>query len=260
MIRIVDFGYEHAAVPIENARVIMIFASGCPVADVGRTQGPGAVLDASRHIELFEMQLGDSPMAPGVASLLVEDPEAITPSLQLCRDSLQAGRFPVTVSADRSMTGTCCDCPTVALFGKVGRPEMDEFAVFARHPAVLAGVRAATGSAFQSVPATVSILTAHALKKSRELFVQALGTLDAPVHLCIDIDVLAPGVARNDRSLEPGGLDWYDLIALLDLTAAGPGIRSIDITGTRTVMPRSPAAVLCAQLALRACAMAGAHG
>jgi len=162
------------------------------------------------------------------------------------------GMFPVVIGDDRRVTDLGCRDPLVALWGKVGRIEADEAAILSRsNPAILAGVRAATANAFQAIPGNVTILTATALAQRKELFKDALARIESPAHLSIDFDVLAPAVAQTSRSLEPGGLGWYDLMDLIELVFEGPGVAAVDLVGTGLVAPRTPAALLGSQIILR---------
>ncbi len=67
----------------------------------------------------------------------------------------------------------------------------------------------------------------------------------------LDLDVLAPSVAQTSRSLEPGGLGWYDLMELIEMVFMGPGVAAADLVGTGTVNPRSPSALLGSQVLLK---------
>ena len=168
----------------------------------------------------------------------------------------EKGAFPVVIGEDRRVTEICCSRPLVALWGKIGRDEVDEYTIFNEHPAVLAGVRAATSSAFQIIPSEVTIITAHAINSNERMLRDALGLMTAPVHLSIDFDVLTPGVVQCPRSLEPGGLSWYDMMDLTEMVFHGPGVRSVDLVGTADIAPKSTAALIGAELLIRLAALA----
>ena len=156
------------------------------------------------------------------------------------------------------LTSTISDFPVIALWGKTGRSEADESLAF-KLPGIIAGVRSSSATAFASLNGPIVILPARSLKHDKKLMTKVLKEINTPVHLSIDVDVLSPATLQNSRSIEPGGLDWYDLTEFMDIVSTGPGIASIDITGTKSIKPGTPAAVLTAQLVLRATSLFNIH-
>jgi arginase family enzyme len=71
--------------------------------------------------------------------------------------------------------------------------------------------------------------------------------------------VLAPGVAQAPRAAEPGGLGWYALVDLIEAAFGGPGVATADLVGCKEVQPRSPAALLAAQILIKMAGLFGAH-
>jgi len=247
----IDFGYTDTGASWTDAYLALLFACRGDPGDVGRASGPMAIADASRFVELFEMQVGLSPLDIGTYAEVVGGENPVDQAAERAVEARARGMFPVIIGDDRRVTEKYCSDPLVSLWGKVGRIEIDESSLLSKHPAVLAGVRAATNNAFQAIPQNVTILTARALSEQREMLIEALATISDPVHLSIDLDVLSPAVAQTTRSLEPGGLSWYDLMDVLELVFNGPGVAAADLVGTGSVSPRSPAALLGSQILLR---------
>lgn len=247
----IDFGYSNTSATWGDACLALLFACHGEAADVGRAAGPLAVADASRFVELFEMQVGLSPLEAGTYAEVVGGEDPVETAVARAFEARQRGMFPIVIGDDRRVTERHAAGPLVALWGKVGRIEADETALLGRAPSVLAGVRAATNSAFQSIPQNTTIVTARALAEQPELFGEALAGLAGPVHLSIDLDVLAPAAAQTFRSLEPGGLGWYGLMDAIEMVFRGPGVAAADLVGTAPVAPRTPAALLGSQILLR---------
>jgi len=248
----IDFGYSDTTASWNDAYLALLFAATADASEIGKASGPLAIADASRFVELFECQIGLSPLGVGTYAEAVggEDPSA--KAVERAAEARARGMFPVVIGDDRRVTDLGCRDPLVALWGKVGRIEVDEAAILSRsNTAILAGVRAATANAFQAIPGNVTILTASALAQHKEFFKEALSRITDPVHLSIDFDVLAPAVAQTSRSLEPGGLAWYDLMDLIEIVFDGPGVAAVDLVGTAHVGPRTPAALLGSQVLLR---------
>jgi agmatinase len=247
----IDFGFDGPGASWTDAYLALLFACRGEAADLGRAPGPLAVADASRFIELFEMQVGLSPLDIGTYAEAVGGDDPVVAAAARAAEARVRGMFPIVIGDDRRATELHCAEPLVALWGKVGRIEADETALLERQPSILAGVRAAASNAFQAIPQTTTIVTARALAEQRESFGEALSRFRDPVHLSIDLDVLAPAVAQTSRSLEPGGLSWYGLMDAIEMVFRGPGVVAADLVGTAPVAPRTPAALLGSQILLR---------
>jgi arginase family enzyme len=252
MALIIDFGYSDTTASWNDAYLALLFAAKADPSEIGKASGPLAIADASRFVELFECQIGLSPLGVGTYAEAVGGDNPAVKAIERAAEARARGMFPIVIGDDRRITDLGCRDPLVALWGKVGRIEVDETAILSRsNPSILAGVRAATANAFQAIPGNVTILTASALAQHKEFFKEALSRVSTPVHLSIDFDVLAPAVAQTGRSLEPGGLGWYDLMDLIELVFEGPGVAAVDLVGTALVGPRTPAALLGSQILLR---------
>jgi hypothetical protein len=249
---IIDFGYSDTSASWNDAYLALLFAAKEDPREIGKAPGPLAIADASRFVELFECQVGMSPLGIGTYAEAAGGADAAAQAVKRAAEARARGMFPVVIGDDRRVTDLGCRDPLVALWGKVGRIEVDETAILARsNPAILAGVRAATANAFQAIPGNVTILTSSILAQHKGAFKDALARISDPVHLSIDLDVLSPAVAQTSRSLEPGGLAWYDLMDLIEMVFEGPGVAAVDLVGTALVAPRTPAALLGSQILLR---------
>jgi agmatinase len=246
-----DFGFEQKGAPWDKAKLALFFACQGKVEDIGNKPGPLAVADGSRFVELFEMQVGVSPLDVGTYAEIVGGIDPLTLAIQRAGAARAKGMLPVIVAEDRRATKGSGEAALVALWGKVGRKEADETAILSGRSTILAGVRAATSHAFQTIPGNVTIITARGMGGEQQMFRQALDTCLEPVHLSIDLDVLAPSAAQTPRSIEPGGLSWYDLMDALELVFAGPGVLAVDLVGTAQVSPRTPASLSSAQILLK---------
>ena len=247
----IDFGFDNTSASWNEAYLALLFACKGDPGDIGRAPGPLAVADASRFVELFEMQVGTSPLEVGTYSEVVGGDNPIERAVARAEEARSRGMFPIIVGEDRRVTEAYCRDPLVALWGKVGRIEADEQSLFSKVPSVLVGVRSATNQAFQTIPPQVTILTARAVSEQADILPQALGRIGDPVHLSIDLDALAPAVAQTPRSMEPGGLTWYALMDAIQAVFEGPGLASAELVGTATIGPRSPAALLASQILLK---------
>jgi arginase family enzyme len=253
-----DFGFEAPGASWNDAIVAVFFASNASTEDLATIPGPTAIADTSRYIELFEMQVGLTAQELGIYAEIVGGEDPILQAAKRASEARARGKIPFLVGANRRITEHACRNPLVALWGKVGRPESNEAALLNARETVLAGVRSATSSAFQSLTGNIAIITSKVFSMDHDVLKNALGGITGPAHLSVDLDVLAPGVVQNDRSIEPGGFSWYDLTDALEIVIEGPGIAAVDITGTEAVRPRSPAGCIGAQIILKIAGMLAA--
>jgi agmatinase len=238
--------------------IAFLFACLGEKSDLGESSGPLAIAHASQYVEYFEMQIGISPLEMGVHSRVLGSPSLSGTVWDTFTSADSDNALPIVVGEDRRITEQCCGPPLVALWGKMGREEADEFAILNANATVLAGVRAASSNAFKTLPGEVTIISSHALRGEKTILEQALGELNDPVHLSIDFDVLSPGVAQTERSVEPGGLSWYDVMDIVDMVFQNPGLASVDLVGTKQIMPKSTPALIGAQILMHLAGLAAA--
>ena len=255
-----DFGFEAPTTPYDKASMVMLFESTATRETLSKMPGAAAVADTSRFVELFEMQVGLTPYAAGLAAEIVGGIDSAQSVVKRARQVVADDKIPIIIGETRAVTGLFCEANLVAFWGKLGREECNESKLVKHREALLAGVRAATNAAFKSLTGDVILLTASNLIKTPDTLGTALARMAGPVHFSVDLDVLAPGEALNDRAIEPGGLSWYDLTAAVDAVFKELRVESVEITGTQRLAPRSPAAYLAAELALKlASLLAGRH-
>ncbi|MDD5309226.1 MAG: arginase family protein [Deltaproteobacteria bacterium] len=255
----IDFGFETPGAPFERASLALFFASSCGPGELGRVPGAAAVADGSRYVELFEAQVGLSPLDIGAYAEVVGGADPALGAALRADEAIARGVFPIIAADDRRATAGSCRGPLVALWGTVGRTETDEAAIFEDRTSILAGVRAASARAFKAIPGSVAIIPARGLLERHDAFRTAMACIEGKVHLSIDLDVLAPAVAQAPRSVEPGGLSWYELMDAVEMVFEGPGVAAADLVGLAGVAPRSPAALLGAQILLKLAGLVAAR-
>jgi hypothetical protein len=255
----IDFGFENPGAPLEAASIALFFASGCRPEEFGHVPGAAAVADGSRYVELFEAQVGLSPLDLGTYAEVVGGADPALEAALRADEAIARGVFTIIAADDRRATASSCRGPLVALWGTVGRTETDEAAIFAGRTSILAGVRAASAQAFKAIPGSVAIIPARSFSERHDAFKTAMSCIEGPVHLSIDLDVLAPAVAQAPRSVEPGGLSWYDLMDAVEMAFEGPGVAAADLVGLAGIAPRSPAALIGAQIILKLAGLVAAR-
>ncbi len=203
----------------------------------GAARGPRAIIDASAHMELYDIETDSEPYRVGLATdRAVEErssPEAMVEAVRRrVASHLEAGRLPVVVGGEHSVTvGAAFACadrhPGLTVLQLDAHADLrreyqgsrfSHACVMARLkercPAVQVGIRSMDVSEKPYLdPARVffaekSRLDPHWPDRAVEL-------LAAEVYLTVDLDVLDPGVMPATGTPEPGGLGWYEVLELL---------------------------------------------
>lgn len=207
----------------------------------GARRGPLAILEASPQLELYDEELQTEPYRVGIATLppleVVLDPEAMTRRVeQAVSLVIQSEKFPVVLGGDHSITVGAVRA-LMARYGALSVLQLDahsdlrdeyqgsrfSHACVARRvvetgcPLVQLGVRSLTreDADFLRKQEAITTVYAHELSQDPGRAVEALERLRNPVYISVDLDVLDPGVMPAVGTPEPGGLSWYQVLAVL---------------------------------------------
>jgi agmatinase len=229
--------------PPEEARVVVI-----PVAyDLTTTYAPGArfgpraLLSASTNMELFDEELGYSPIDVGVHTMGIIEQIASGPDAMVARvaetisEVLRDGRFPILVGGEHSLT-----IGAVRALKETGRKvtilQFDAHAdlrqeyqgsryshacVMARaretFPCVQIGIRSMSEPEHRWIrESRLPLFTARRVHEERQAVVQEiLPLLGDDLYLTIDLDVLDPSILPSTGTPEPGGLSWEEILWLI---------------------------------------------
>ena len=207
----------------------------------GARRGPLAILEASPQLELYDEELQREPYRVGVATLppldVVIEPEAMLRRVERAVSLiLQAGKFPIALGGDHSLTLGVVRA-LVERYGPLSVLQLDahpdlreeyqgsrlSHACVARRLVELGcslvqlGIRSLTREDAEFISKNEAITTVYAqeLHSNPERAAEALGRLRSPVYISVDLDVLDPGAMPAVGTPEPGGLGWYEVLAIL---------------------------------------------
>ncbi len=230
----------------------------------GTAAGPGAILEASRYIELYDQELDGEPWASGIATL---------PQLQLTgagageamaelRDAydrvLEAAgdRFVLMLGGEHSLSGPPMQAWLDRLAGDgVGRglsvlqidahtdlrPEYEGTShshaavmhrVHDRVDALVAvGIRALTSEEVALVRGrdNLHVFYADHIHDSESWIDDAVDRLGPDVYISLDVDAFDPSLVPSTGTPEPGGLQWYPVLKLLRRVFAEKTVHAADI-------------------------------
>jgi agmatinase len=207
----------------------------------GADRAPEAILEASHHIELYDVVTGVEPCSWGIATLdpIVCDgpPEELADLVDTRVGGLiEDGKLPVVLGGDHSISIGAIRAAARLVEGVTvlqldahtdTREEYDGSKFnhactmnWARKwcPIVQVGIRAVDGPEMPLLDQD-RIFYAHQIcgpNASTDWMDRVVDLLGEKVYVTIDIDCFDPSAVPATGTPEPGGLDWYQVDALLE--------------------------------------------
>lgn len=203
----------------------------------GADKGPQAIIDASAHLEFYDIETDSEVYRQGIyTDAPVEDlssPDRMVKAVeQRVRGHLARGRFTVVVGGEHSVSigavaahaSQFSDLTVLQLDAHADLRDAYEGSRF-NHGCVMARVGELC-SVVQVGIRSMDISEKPALDLERVFFAQDLpgradwidqvvAKLTDRVYITIDLDVFDPAVVPSTGTPEPGGLGWYDVLGLL---------------------------------------------
>ena len=246
---------------------------------IGTRYGPAAILDASRNMELYDEELGTEPYRHGIHTL--PEMEAQDGPLDKVLADLHTvmgglvddGKFVVALGGEHSLTP-----PLVAACAKKfdslsvlqidahadlrdsyeGTPNSHACAmrrVLEICPAVQVGIRSMSQEEAQALPQinnTRLFYASQIVGQPPEKWVpEVVDSLSANVFLTLDVDGLDPSILPATGTPEPGGLGWYEVLALLRAVAERKNIVAMDLVELLPQLGFHSCEFLCSKLAYK---------
>jgi len=241
-------GFESASVliwPVPYERTVSY--------GLGTREGPEAIIDASRYMELYDEELNGEIAEIGIHTLPAidadRDPEEMIPALEREAQSLlRAEKFLCMLGGEHSITppvvrAVHAKYPRLSVLQIDAHADLRESYEGSRFshasamrrvvescPAVQVGIRSLSieeARAISSLP--TRIFWAKDIVGRTDWIDAAVEALTEDVYLTLDIDGLDPSVVPTTGTPEPGGLLWYDVLALLRSVAARRRIVGMDL-------------------------------
>lgn len=220
----------------------------------GTARGPQAILDASGHLELYDEEIGGEVYRLGIHTLpptsLTGPPEqAIHQLYTRARELLREGKFVCALGGEHAITPPIVRA-TAEVYPRLSvlqidahsdlRPQYDgtpysHACVAARLvemcPVVQVGVRSLSVEEAQAlVDLPIKIFYAHDIVGRTDWIDAAIESLSENVYLTIDVDGLDPSLIPATGTPEPGGLSWYETLALLRRLAERRRVVGMDVS------------------------------
>jgi agmatinase len=220
----------------------------------GADRAPQAILEASHHIELYDVVTGVEPCTWGIATLdpiVCEGPPEELADLvdSHVGELIEAGKLPVTLGGDHSISIGAIRAAARLVEGLTvlqldahtdTRKEYNGSTFnhactmnWARKwcPIVQVGIRAVDGPEMPLLDRE-RIFFAHEIcppNASTDWIDRVVELLGEKVYVTIDVDCFDPSAMPATGTPEPGGLGWYQVDALLEAVARQTEVVGFDV-------------------------------
>lgn len=231
---------EHSDLQTSRAVVLPVPYEGTTSYGMGTKEGPNAILMASRQVELYDEELDACPYEVGIASAQEVFPsrasyEAPIHQVQeAMAELLEAGKFPIMLGGEHSIT------LGAVLAAKEQYPDLGVFHIDAHadlredyedtpssHACVMRRVAEQHIPLVQVGIRNISFEEMEYWKKEKPSQIlwgyqqdqwdieAAIESLPKNIYLSIDLDGIDPSEMPAVGTPEPGGIRWYQLLAIL---------------------------------------------
>ena len=239
----------------------------------GTRNGPREILQASSHMELWDEELGVDIHGIGLFTL----PEMELPfgELQPLMDEIRRvaseilarDKFLVSLGGEHSITPPLVAAAAAKYPGLhvlqidahadlrdcyMGTPHNHACAMrrsleFA--PITQVGIRSmSTEEAAVAGQLKTTIFYDHDMRRDPDWITRVVESLRDPVYITIDVDGMDPAIMPATGTPEPGGLSWYEMLALLRATMTRRKVVAFDIVELSPLPGIMAPNFLCAKL------------
>ncbi len=251
-------GADLSYVDFDKARVVIIPApyEGTVTYRKGTRNGPYAIFEASKYMELYDEEMNAETFKIGIHTMPPLDiaslsPEAMIRAVQKAeRDVLAAGKFPVLIGGEHSVSIGAVKAAKEAA-GDISILHFDAHHDLRDEYEGSKNSHACVGRRMQEIASLVQLGIRSASKEDRDFLSsqnnisrvvsaydilndtlwdrKALESLKEKVYISIDLDVLDTSIMPAVGTPEPGGLGWYLMLDILKLVAQNREVIGFDV-------------------------------
>ena len=251
---VINFGYlpeEYSDVDKSGIVIIPVAYDGTSTWVKGADKGPAAIIEASANMELYDIETDsevykqgiftDTPIEGAVST--IEMVEAVVGNVKYY---LGKGKFTIVIGGEHSvnigsvkayaekyndLTILQLDAHT-DLRDEYNGSKYNHACVMARAkevcPIVQVGIRSMDISEKDSTDPS-RIFFAKDIHNNTDWIKKVISKLSDNVYITIDLDVFDPSIMPSTGTPEPGGLLWYDVLALLKTVSDKKNIVGFDV-------------------------------
>jgi agmatinase len=218
----------------------------------GSERGPQALLDASSNMELYDIETNSEVFKQGIVTInpvsCPDDPEKMVHVVHDCaRSIVNDGKFIVGIGGEhtisiglvRAMAEKFSNLSVLQLDAhsdtrnEYEGSRYNHACVMSRIseicPYVQAGIRSIDSSELEKLNRNRTFF-AHEILDSSNVTNNILKALTQNVYITIDLDVFDPSIMPSTGTPEPGGLDWYTLLELIESVVRKKDVVGMDVT------------------------------
>ncbi len=261
----------------KNSRILIfpVAYEGTVSYGAGTGAGAMAIVDASRNMELYEEETDAEVYKIGIHTLVEftprQTPEAMSNALyEETKNLLKAEKFLCMLGGEHSVSAPVIRAHAEK-FHNISILQIDAHAdlrdeydgtpyshasIMARCvkdlriPAVQVGIRSISAEEARSLDSGIptKIFWAKDIVGRTDWIDAAIDSLTENVYLTIDIDGLDPSLVPTTGTPEPGGLGWYEILALIRRLAEKRRVVGMDLVEFSKTDNSDAPAFLCAKL------------
>jgi agmatinase len=239
----------------------------------GTRNGPREILQASSHMELWDEEVGADVHGVGIFTL----PEMELPFGEMAplmdeirrvaSEIFARDKFLVTLGGEHSITPPLV-AAAAARYEGLSVLQIDAHAdlrdcyMGTRHNHACAmrrtleharvtqvAIRSMSTEEAQAAPGLgTAIFYDATMRRDPEWIDRVVETLSGPVYITIDVDALDPAIMPATGTPEPGGLSWYEILAVLRNTIARRTVVACDVVELSPLPGLMAPNFLCAKL------------
>ncbi|MBI5675770.1 MAG: agmatinase [Nitrospirae bacterium] len=217
----------------------------------GSAKGPQAIIDASKNMELYDIETNSEVYKKGLHTLkaLTADTskKMIADVYRQTKKLIKDDKFVVTLGGEHTVSLGAI-MAHAELFGNFSILHLDahsdrrdtyegnryshacvmERAGKFTKEIISVGIRSMDSSELKNIDQR-KIFYASDIYQGRDWINKAVGMLSDNVYVTIDIDVLDPSIMPSTGTPEPGGMGWYEILALLKSVSEKKRVVGFDV-------------------------------
>ena len=239
----------------------------------GTRNGPREILEASSHMELWDEEVGADVHGIGIYTLpQMELPFGeLAPLMEEIRrvasEVLSRDKFLVTIGGEHSITPPLVAAAAARHKGLTvlqidAHADLRESYMGTAHNHACAmrrsldyaritqvGIRSMSTEEAAAAPGlNTTIFYDATMRRDPHWIDRVVDTLSGPVYISIDVDGLDPAIMPATGTPEPGGLSWYEILALLRATITRHNVVACDVVELSPLPGLMAPNFLCAKL------------
>ncbi len=218
----------------------------------GTKEGPRAIIDASRRIELYDAELKKDPSKVGIFTMEELEPSKSSPEETIARikkvitELLKDGKFPMMLGGEHSIANGAIQAFYQKFSSNFSILQIDAHTdsrdkfegTIWHHACVMRRARDLGTPVTQVGIRSVSEEETEYFKKKRIKSIfhapllpinKIIVTLKKNVYITFDLDALDPSIMPSVGTPEPGGLGWYETLDLIREVAKKRKIIGADV-------------------------------